>query len=483
MPAAIPEVLLLLLAGASCVGGIRLSPNKAEDEAVDLVDETSVVEYPYAVSGGNKFRTSALKATVSQQVLSSKPSWTFKEEMKEGVQSTTYNYSWGPVQGAPLVDDQMNLYVSTLSGSIYKMSPEGQIIWTYQRPAGARLPGTPAIMNGTLYSADTKGRAFAVDMETGVERWDAQASQCCISDDAWSVAVGEGVVLVPAIHPNHVTFKTPDGPNTRLVALDATNGNRLHRIEAFFGCTFTNVRVAIRNGSYVYSDEVGNVWRRELISGIPIWQTLVKRDTSPNIGGVAISPKGDTVFATWNEVAWDKEQTVGMVGALNFADGRLLWRRGTELTADTHPAVGLFGKGPAATLAVVVATGVGPTSRFDWQAGDVAGQDQQKAQVVGFAADGPRAGSLLFKQDIETGKSAVAGDATPCAHRGTLATPTIGSDGSIYLASQSGDMVVLQDGEVHTYNIGAAYSAPPVIVPGMLIATPCEGPHVWKLDL
>ena len=73
------------------------------------------------------------------------------------------------------------LYACSLSGFLYGLSEEtGQTAWKF--PAGSSLSTQPAAVNGVVYVAADAGGMFAVDGQTGAERWFApHISQfCCV---------------------------------------------------------------------------------------------------------------------------------------------------------------------------------------------------------------------------------------------------------------------------------------------------------------
>eukprot|EP00969_Alexandrium_andersonii_P112455 4969072-Alexandrium_andersonii.AAC.1 len=75
--------------------------------------------------------------------------------------------------------------------------------------------------------------------------------------------------------------------------------------------------------------------------------------------------------------------------------------------------------------------------------------------------------------------------------KGAFSAPTFDGDGNIIVGYQDGRLIVIDDQDENSWlsardvggpQLGAAFAAAPVVAPGMLIAAPCDGLHVWKFD-
>lgn len=468
---------ILLLAAASCASGLRV---------------TKEPEYLWAGAQGDATRSGAAHAT-APGVIKKAASWSFKEQPKTGKDARFPNFT-GLIRATPLVDDRSNIYLSTVSGAIHKLSSEGSTLWSYQHAPGVKLPGTAALMGGRLFSADSKGTVFALDMETGSSAWKSTVASS-IADDAWSLAAGEGYVISPAINEERLAASgATERLNNRILALDAATGALAWSFDLDNNASIVNALVSIKQGSCVFSDNTGTVYRIDLKTGQPIWHAKGKIDHAPTVGSAIIDPKQDIVYATWNEVGWEinKFTLSGKVGAFNFTTGQQLWRYSCQYPTNGPPAVGVVGRGPMAQYVLVVPSGMAPSSP-DPSMGVFAGQgEEHMSRIYLIHVVGPAAGTQRIWIDLKPWNGAAKGDderPDPCLPKTALSGPTISGDGSIYLGHMNGELTTIHDAnedgwiereEIGTFQTGAAFNAAPVITPGMLLAAPCDGLHVWK---
>eukprot|EP00408_Alexandrium_pacificum_P062933 CAMPEP_0171169052 /NCGR_PEP_ID=MMETSP0790-20130122/8019_1 /TAXON_ID=2925 /ORGANISM="Alexandrium catenella, Strain OF101" /LENGTH=490 /DNA_ID=CAMNT_0011633895 /DNA_START=52 /DNA_END=1524 /DNA_ORIENTATION=- len=481
--------LLFLVAGPACVAGLRMGSEKAT-----VVEEHAV--YPWATVGGDNLRSGTVQHT-APHVIKKAASWTFKEEAKVGKSAQFPNFT-GLVRATPLVDDKANIYMSTASsGVIYKLDSEGKTVWTYQHVPDTKLPGTSTLMDGKLFSADNKGTVFALDMESGSRMWSKEVASS-IADDAWSLAAGEGYVISPAINEERLAASgATDRQNNRIVAMDAATGATAWTFDLDGDASIVNALISIKQGSCVFADNDGNIYRVDLKTGQPIWRAKGKNDHAPNIGSAIIDPQQDVVYSTWNEVGWEinKFTLSGKVGAFNFTTGKQLWRYSCQYPTNGPPSVGVFGRGKNAARLLVVPTGMPPSSP-DPSMGVFAGQgDAHMSRITLLHVDMSYpgvAGSQRFFIDLKPWHGAAKGDderPDPCLPKAAISGPTISGDGSIYFGHMNGELMTISDAnedgwieptEISSFQTGAAFNAAPVIAPGMLLAAPCDGLHVWK---
>uniref|UniRef100_A0A7S2K996 PQQ-binding-like beta-propeller repeat protein n=1 Tax=Zooxanthella nutricula TaxID=1333877 RepID=A0A7S2K996_9DINO len=174
------------------------------------------------------------------------------------------------------------------------------------------------------------------------------------------------------------------------------------------------------------------------------------------------------------------------LAAYRVSDGSLLWRRHLPHRAAEYPAVGRLG--PHGPLAVLVVMGQNPT--FNMPAA-------MDAAILKGNGGGLRSwtmavdavtGEALWTFEDERWNSAVAAGETPgraCVPH-PHASPTIGGDGTVYVASglsgalhaireANGDGAITPD-EVTTFHASSAFLHGPALAPGMAVAAPCWGP-------
>jgi len=247
--------------------------------------------------------------------------------------------------GAILIDDLMNLYVSFASG-IRKFSVDGKLLWHFA--PDAPYNDIPALWAGALYMTLASGHVVAVDMESGKLRW--KSAQACtwkssttnkahaecncqsIGMDIGAVAVYRGVVVAKAHEP-------PGGGACRAVGLSARTGEFLwdyaaeHLVWNFYPIIDDD------GESFLFQDSTGGAYRVAL-DGREIWKAGIERQAWRETftdGGLQLGPNG-VAYAV--KAAGDNEGP-GTVRAFRVADGAFLWESPPmPYPPNSWPAVG-----------------------------------------------------------------------------------------------------------------------------------------------
>lgn len=404
------------------------------------------------------------------------------------------------------IDDQRDIYLSQSNGMVYKFSSEGAMLWSSSPTNGAplgypgyspgerlveRLVGGCALMDGSIYVGFADGRVESVSMRTGRQQWKVKYAASA-GADSWSIAAHSGVLLVPGRSESVRRF-TDRGGNDLLFALDYLDGGQLWKftpdrdVYNFVGSFVTDPP------SVIFSDVAGVVYRLRLCDGSVLWKSgkdaLGKAETSP--GGAVVEPESGLVYVASNTGV--RGSMLGGVTAYKVETGELVWEYEAALPISGAPVVGRLGHGEERS--VVVASGTSP------------GTPDRVAEFSGIYADGTRvaAESKVFALDPLNGqptgwkysppvytKPQAEGDEFP-SH---LCLPdawsggAIGPNGTLYIGHMSGNLYAIRDvdgdgriseerGEVSRYNGGRCYRGSPGLAPGMLVATPCDGMHVF----
>jgi len=405
--------------------------------------------YFWAGKNGDLSRTGASRFTAPNDV-SVKPTWSF---------------DGGLVRATPLIDAQKNIYLSTIQGDVYKMTKGGTTLWHYQ--ADSSLPGVPAIAEGLLFTASVSGLVVALDMATGVPRWSTKVAPF-IAGDTWSMTADASVVAVPVCTPG-------DRSNTEVVVLDAWNGSIRWRFRP--DTMVFNLLAAIIDDSLVFSDSSGRAYRLDLTDGRVLWKFNKPSLRSFTTGGAVVGPNR-VVYVTSNVGIEDAH---GRLTALSLDTGARLWQQDTHLPANNAPAVGHLHPSGEGELSVVVGLGDNPDM-------SPPGPGRKVGKVVAFDALTGRRLDWSYSPPV-WGFTAAAGDApTHVCLPDAFSNPSIGGDGTVYIGYLNGHLYAMRDAdgdgklsaaEVSAHDFGNAFQGSAGIAPGLLVATPCNGMHVF----
>eukprot|EP00971_Amphidinium_carterae_P112605 2230098-Amphidinium_carterae.1 len=126
--------------------------------------------------------------------------------------------------GKAVVDDRKCVYL-TQESVIYKLSPEGSLIWKWQPQnqqwPGRHLPRHSALYDGLLYNCISDGSVFAIDMETGFQVWETRVANQTGGDTGF-VTVYAGRVFLDVDPPDPTINR-----KNRIVSLNASTGEML----------------------------------------------------------------------------------------------------------------------------------------------------------------------------------------------------------------------------------------------------------------
>ncbi|MDO8689363.1 MAG: PQQ-binding-like beta-propeller repeat protein [Dehalococcoidia bacterium] len=225
------------------------------------------------------------------------------------------------------------------------LQPSLHARWTYLVETGA-IGSEPAVANGVVYVGSSDGNLYALDSQTGVQRWKAAASSgvstpavannlvyAGSSDgrvyalDAltgtvkWSYPTAGVVASSPAVSSGVVYFGSSDG---KVYALDADSG--AFKWSFVTGGLIDRSSPALDSGRLFIGSSDGKVYALDAVSGNLLW-------SFPTGGGVhrsSPSVANGTVYIG----SYD-----GKVYALNAQTGQANWSFATGGAVDSSPAV------------------------------------------------------------------------------------------------------------------------------------------------
>ena len=305
--------------------------------------------YYWVKRGGDLATTSAINWSVPD--VTESPAWVWPNKDDE------------QVRHSPLIDDKLNIYVST-TRKLRKFDRLGQLQWTFKLDEKAVT--SPTLHHGKIYilsgcgSDSGKMYLYALHMENGKIDWNVTLEGQCMGEANSILAVNEMLILP---YRTKLTNGEEDGLNTlgggangvRAVSLN----NGTHLWDYVTDQLMWNFAPSTPgDGTLIFSSCCGAVFRISLEKGETIWKTEAPngiKNTFCGTGGGALGPNGIfySEFNTHHFLA--SEEKRGMVAAHNVTDGAKLWERKMEKGYDgiQYPAVGKLG--PKGKLSVVVA--------------------------------------------------------------------------------------------------------------------------------
>jgi len=437
-----------------------------------------------AATGASRFSTGVN--------VSNGPSWSFKDETKD------------VVLAHPVIDADKGIYLMHRNGMLRKFSPEGRTVWANRDFYGGQdrqsLVGGPVIMDGALFVTDLLGNAIAVDAASGATRWTTRIGASC-SKDAPSLAGLAGTVLA-MVRSRNFTVVPDNGGQDVVVAMDARDGHVLWRRKLPGGQWVENTLMSFADEppSVLFANRHGVPYRWRLCDGSDVWEAPPPSPLEDGeipafaTGGLAQGPNGIAyVSSNFNSAAGE---AFGRLSAYRTSTGELIWSRRLGTQVNNAPAVGRLG-GPAGGLSVVIGLG------------NIAWYPSPELDAAGVWPDGSPISwkTELAAYDAATGeptgwryvppahnKTGSEGDSLEPGGHSCLPDPwsnaAIDVDGTVYIGHLSGNLFGLRDvngdgvlseasGEVMKYYGARCYQASPAIAEGMLVATPCDGMHVF----
>ncbi|CAE8690787.1 unnamed protein product, partial [Polarella glacialis] len=485
--------------GSSC------SPGRADTDCHARAGSA----YFWPMQKGNAARTGL--SPYAMPSISQGPSWHWQDDHNDVIRST------------PLIDGELNVYLTTVAGRIYKFSPEGKILWTYDSGDRGSIPGVPALLDGVLFALTTSGFVLALDMDSGSERWAVQVAPRSGFDTPCMFAANNTLVFavvdpVPALFQVGAQSEREIKSN-KVVALSAADGSLRWR---FTPDTFLfNFQAASPgDGTLVFQDQAGGLYRLAVDDGRKIWRAgrLERAEFST---GASVVHDG-MVFAVSNVA------DTGLLHAYDLETGELLWQQTLGHPANQAVAVGHLAGSPEGEASVVLGIGDNPGlpiiarlyQQMHWLPGFVAYplhlmslafpklfSKKQPRAIVAFSA---RTGALRWWYELEAfhypaaaGESerlldrlAAMGNGTnpkndPLCLPDSCAQPVLDSAGTVFVPFQDGKIYAIRDDdadgiinpatEVSTFDVGDGFQASLALAPGLLAAAPCGGGlHVFR---
>ncbi|CAE8642790.1 unnamed protein product [Polarella glacialis] len=457
--------------------------------AAQVSDKELRTELPapfWPFKGGNSNRTGASPYTGVFDL--AEPTWSFEEPER---------HSKGPhmptmkvFHGTPIIDGEKNVYIQSTTGWVYSLTSDGKLRWSFE--TSDANPGNLAFLEGVVYTISQDGTAFAIEAASGKALWQNKVCFAGSADTHSLVAVPGFVILAcSAVERPGTVFERVVGTvlnasvlsgSTDVCALRADDGQLrwTFRLRNGIGPKGSglmgyNEMPAVVDGSVVFSDYFGGVYRVSLEDGKEQWYVPGGGLWFSTAGGVVVGADGRVY------VAMNRGRGQGMLRVHDLSDGAVLWNQTFSEEINAGVAVGPSQRdGPTA---VVVA--VGNNVECAPHTGPPAAVRHAKIQVIDSQTQ-----QLLWGFDLPASSAPCAGIVSlfdSCCPD-VFGNPTIGIDGSVFVNWSGGFSYALRDAngdgridmedpaEFSSYHHGGGSNGNSAIAPGLVVVPSC-----WKI--
>ncbi|CAK9025961.1 unnamed protein product [Durusdinium trenchii] len=424
-------------------------------------------------------------------------------------------------RATPLIDDQLNVYVTSIAGRSVKFSPDGKKLWShYTGVERGGVPGVPVIEGDRLLMLSTFGFLISIDLETGAEVWSRKVTQMSDSTTDCLLAT-QGVVVLSAMDPVVSTLAAGrtqrwNHENNRVLGLSVSDGSVVFKFAPY--TTVYNFQASTQHdGSFVFQDVTGAVYRVTL-EGKLVWYGGAIDPKSASTAAAVISE--GKVYAVCNVGGGMKEgmsEGKGHLHAYDYVTGRKLWWQELPYEGNQAVAVGQLpgakglslvmgmGKNPGIPWFMLVAK-ILPSWMVPWTYPIYAltlryphwfAWPQNRA-ILAFDAE---TGDLQWWHELPAyQKLASEGDNEkfleryqgwtnnpnnePVCMPDANSQPVIDGAGTAFVPFQDGHVYAVRDAngdgkispdEVQSHHVGDAFQASLAMAPKMLVALDCQG--------
>jgi len=457
--------------------------------AIRLSARPSSPEYYWPHARGNVGRYS-MAAYTAPANLTAALSW--KWHHPEGKYHTV-------VVSAPLLDDKKNIYIASSDG-VRKFSPDGTELWYYR--SRGDMAFCPSLMRGAVYGSTQLGWVFALDMDTGKERW-AERKALYGPTDTGYLESHDGIVVAGV-------DSGPGGGAMRVLGINGEDGKTIWEYKST-SQLWNIMPLFPGDDSFIVMNIHGGVLKHALHNGTLLWKTSPPEVSAESFsdGGVMIGPDG-TSYTCSNYQGSGQQGEHGALRAYSLQDGKLMWDRFLPYPCNSWPVItpdgssvivptGAFVASPAAgTEAVLQAAKKSPEWVHNFSL--FLGNNELKAyglaeKTASINAYDTRTGEPRWSTELPPyGRLAARGDEEGFLVRRSLGhrdqclpaqfgAPTISADGTIYVGRADGFLYAVGSGtgKFSTFDAEAGFLHPGTSwAPGMMAVTTCDGLYVWN---
>ena len=213
------------------------------------------------------------------------------------VDATTGEELWrfetgDPVRSSPAVSDGV-VFIGSHDGHLYALdAKKGQELWKFK--TGDRVVSSPVVSNGLVLVGSRDAHMYALDAPTGAERWrfqtgkDIPVRSPIKSEELWNNLI-TGIRTSPAVSDRTVVFGASDG---KYYALDLETGQERWAFKTAGPAIFTTAPIGdgvvyVPEGDPLGRGGVASLLALDLETGDEIWRFDLGSDLWVN--GVAVS--------------------------------------------------------------------------------------------------------------------------------------------------------------------------------------------------
>ncbi len=300
-------VLALALGGCSSRGQVSNWPGLAAEDllylaegqvfAIDAVTHNPVWAFPEEKSANLLIFTPPAMTENGRLIVggASKDNRLFALDAATGRQIWEFDQAARGWVAPFLVQDGI-IYAPNGDGILYALDLDGNLLWTFE--AGSPLWAKPVAAEENLYLTSLDHRLYALDLHTGIKRWEATLPAA--STHAPAIDLENGWLYV-------------GGLTEQLLALNMENGQVAWTFD-------TDGRIwqspILKDGVLYFGDQTGRCYALQVADQTLLWQDVRVE------GGIIASPlvlEDQVIFAADN----------GQLYAVSLA-GEMLWSRQVE---------------------------------------------------------------------------------------------------------------------------------------------------------
>jgi len=379
------------------------------------------------------------------------------------------------------IDDKEHIYLTT-DTSLWKLTPDGNTVWSYYPEPGRRANffSAGSLLDGRMYASTLDGRVMAVSMDTGKLLWSTKVCEY-LSEDNGFVSASEGVVIA--------TSDNGQRGNDLVRGFKVDNGELLWTFKPDTA-TWNFLASFPGDGTFIFQDYTGKAYRNRLSDGQNIWKSGGSPGTWTD-GTAALGPNGIVyAMSAFMENQPGMNPPVGYLRAHRLSDGKMLWEQGTPAPPNNIPAIGrLAGKKGLSVVQPIGWPGDGFKSTV------VRAYDAETGELQ-WNFEGPVMYSQYQPGMVEGVEERKSAGSNAGYITNAWSAPAIDADGTVYVGNQvgsfhalrdlNGDGDVTGDAEVASmYPMGAPYvgCSGPSFSPHLMAIATCDTLFVFKENI